>query len=587
MRQRLGFAAVLLCLFGGLAGCGVPAGEAADGASPDATGEPLPADLILTGGAVYTLDPQQPRAEAIAIGGGRILAVGEAAAVTAAYRGETLDLQGYMVLPGFHDTHSHPIGGGVQMLQCDLSEAQTLEETLATIRRCHEARPDTDAPDDDWLLGGGWNLALFADANPHKALLDEIVGDRPVFLEGADGHSSWVSSAGLTRAGITADTEDPPLGVIERDADGEPTGTLREAAQQLVERVLPPITTQQRIEGALAALQLANAFGITSIVAAAVGPEQLEVWHRLEQEGRLTARIVTSIRMTDGGAGGERALLAPESRGSGRLVRSDAAKIFLDGVLEGETAALLEPYHDPQGKGAARRGTLNVPSERLTALVTELDAMGIQVHMHAIGDRAVRQGLDAVEAAREANGPSDNRHHICHLQLVHPDDYPRFGELGVFANFQALWAFPDAYITDVNLPAVGRERVERMYPIRSIERAGGTIVGGSDWSVSSMNPLDAIETALTRQDPDGRVPGVLNSAEAVSLETMLAAYTRNAARLMHQEDLTGTIAPGKQADLVVLDANLFEIEPAAINDTRVVRTYFAGRQVYPPAVPAD
>ncbi|HEX7035661.1 MAG TPA: amidohydrolase [Pseudomonadales bacterium] len=592
MRRRVGYAAVLLGLLVGPLGCGSPTGSptgssagqeaAAAGLSPGAAAEPLPADLILTGGAVYTLDPEQPWAEAVAIGGGRILAVGDDAVVTAAYRGETLDLEGYMVLPGFHDAHSHPITSGVQMLQCDLTEAETLEDTLAAIRACDEARPDTESPDDDWLLGGGWNLSLFPDANPHKSVLDEIVGDRPVFLEGEDGHSSWASSEALARAGISADTEDPPLGVIERDANGEPTGTLREAAQGLVQRVLPPITTEQRVEGALAALELANAFGITSIVAASVGRDELEVWRRLEQDGRLTARIVASIRMTDGGAGGERDLLDPDSRGSGRLVRADAAKIFLDGVLEGETAALLEPYLDPQGKGAQRRGALNVPWERLRALVTELDAMGVQVHMHAIGDRAVRQGLDAVEAAREANGPSDNRHHICHLQLVHAADHARFAELGVAANFQALWAFPDAYITDVNLPAVGRERVERMYPIRSIERAGGIIVGGSDWSVSSMNPLDAIETAVTRRDPAGQVPGVLNPAEAVSLETMLAAYTRNAAWLMHQEDLTGTIAPGKQADLVVLDANLFEIEPAAINTTRVVRTYLAGRQVYPP-----
>jgi hypothetical protein len=206
--------------------------------------------------------------------------------------------------------------------------------------------------------------------------------------------------------------------------------------------------------------------------------------------------------------------------------------------------------------------------------------------MHAIGDRAVRQGLDAVEAARQANGPSDNRHHICHLQLVHPDDHARFAELGVLANFQALWAYPDAYITEVNLPAVGQARVDRMYPIGSIEAAGGTIVGGSDWAVSSMNPLDAIEVAVTRQDPEGQVAGALNAGEAVSLETMLAAYTSHAAYLMHQEHDTGTLAPGKQADLVVLNANLFEIDPTAINETRVVSTYFAGRKVYPPTEPA-
>jgi predicted amidohydrolase YtcJ len=537
-------------------------------------------DLILDNAAVYTLDPDRPWAEALAVADGRIVAVGSSEEIAAAYRGEVRDLAGQMVLPGFHDAHSHPIAGGMQSLQCDLAAARTVDETLAMIRACDEAKPDGPGPEDDWLLGGGWNLGLFPDANPHKRLLDAIT-DRPVYLDGADGHSGWANSAALTRAGISADTADPPLGVIERDAAGEPTGTLRESAQALMTRVLPGITDDDRRAGALAGLAQANAFGITSIVEASAGRAELDTWRALERDGELTARVVASVRMAGYGDPGDPSLLDPDSRGSGALVRADAAKIFLDGVLEGETAALLDPYLDPQGKGAGRTGMLNVPWEALRELVIDLDARGIQVHMHAIGDRAVREGLDAVAAAREANGPSDNRHHICHLQLVHPDDHARFGTLGVLANFQALWAFPDEYITDVNLPAVGEERVNRMYPIGSIERAGGVIVGGSDWSVSSMNPLDAIETAVTRQDPEGRREGVLNAAEAVSLETMLAAYTRNAAFLMHQEDEVGTIAPGKLADLVVLERNLFDIDPAAINETAVTLTLLAGRQVYP------
>ncbi len=575
--SRLVWAALVLGL---AAGCADDVAGTAEAAAADASRQA--ADVILTNAEVYTLDPARPWAEAVAIGDGRILAVGSAADIAAGYRGETLDLQGRMLLPAFHDAHSHPISGGIQTLQCDLMGLATVEEILARVEACHADIPDTESPDDDWLLGGGWNLSLFDDANPHRNLLDQVVGDRPVYLEGEDGHSGWVSSAALERAGISADTPDPPLGVIERDAAGEPTGTLRETAQELVRAVLPEITDAQREAGALAALELANSLGITSIVAASVGEEELATWHRLEREGRLTARIVASIRLAGGGsAAADSALLAPESRGSGRLVRADAAKIFLDGVLEGETAALLEPYLDPQGKGAGRTGMLNVPFEALQAMVTDLDARGIQVHMHAIGDRAVRAGLDAVAAAREANGPTDSRHHICHLQLVHPEDYPRFGALGVLANFQALWAYPDAYITDVNLPAVGPARVERMYPIGSIDAAGGTIVGGSDWSVSSMNPLDAIEVGVTRRDPEGAVAGALNRDEAVPLETMLAAYTRNAAYLMHQEQDTGTVEVGKQADLVVLERNLFEIPPETINETRVVRTFLEGRQVYP------
>lgn len=576
--------AAAVCLFGFLSGAGCSDSDAPDG-SPGAPakqpGAVQTADLILTNGAVYTLNPEEPWAEALAIGAGRILAVGSNSDITARYRGEARDLNGAMVLPGFHDAHSHPIAGGIQTLQCDLTGAATIAETLQRVTACHRDMPRTGAPDDEWLVGGGWNLGLFPDGNPHKRLLDDIVGDRPVYLEGEDGHSGWVNSAALQRAGISADTEDPPLGVIERDAAGEPSGTLRESAQDLVRAELPDITDEQREQGALKALQLANAFGITSIVAASVDAPGLATWQKLEADGRLTARIVASIRTAGYGTPASADLLDPASRGSGSLVRPHAAKLFLDGVLEGETAALLEPYLDPQGRGGGRMGMLNVPWEVLRDLVTDLDAQGIQVHMHAIGDRAVRQGLDAVQAARETNGPRDNRHHICHLQLVHPDDYARFGELGVLANFQALWAFPDAYITDINLPAVGEERVQRMYPIGAISAAGGTIVGGSDWSVSSMNPLDAIEVAVTRQDPDGQVAGALNADQAVSLEAILAAYTRNAAYLMHQEHDTGTLEPGKLADLVVLNANLFDVEPTAINETRVLATYLAGERVYP------
>jgi predicted amidohydrolase YtcJ len=558
----------LLALAGGCA-----PGEEAD--------ERLAADLLLVNAAVYTLDPQRPWAEAVAIAGERIIAVGSTADITARYRGEARDLAGGMLLPGFHDAHSHPISGGMQSLQCDLADALTVEETLAMIRDCDAAKPPGPDPGDEWLLGGGWNLGLFPDANPHKRLLDEIT-TRPVYLRGADGHSGWANSEALRRAGISADTEDPPLGVIERDADGEPSGTLREEAQALMTRVLPPVTDDDRREGALAGLAMANAFGITSVVDASVSRAELDTYRALERDGLLTARIVGSVRMAGYGGPGDSALLEPDSRGTGLLVRADAAKIFLDGVLEGETAALLAPYIDTLGRGEGRTGLLNVPWDELQGLVADLDRRGIQVHVHAIGDRAVREALDAFAAAREANGPTDNRHHICHLQLVHPDDHPRFAELGVLANFQALWAFPDEYITDINLPAVGEERVNRMYPIGSIERAGGIIVGGSDWSVSSMNPLDAIETAVTRQDPTGRLDGVLNADEAVSLETMLAAYTINGAYLMHQARETGSIEAGKLADLVVLERNLFEVDPGEISDIGVVLTLLGGRQVYPP-----
>jgi len=537
-----------------------------------------PADLVLVNAAIYTLDDADSRATAIALRDGRILATGSDAVITAAYSGPVRDLGGQMVLPGFHDAHAHPIGGGLQLRRCDLAPHESVDAIVAAVARCAAALPPGA-----WLQGGGWDLSLFPEARADKALLDAVAPDRPVFLRGADGHSAWVNSMALSAAGITADTPNPPLGIIERDAAGEPLGTLRESAQALVEAVLPPTTPAELEAAALAGLGVANAFGITSIIDASVDAPLLATWRALEANGRLTARIVASVS-TEGGLEGALALADPSSRGSAALVRADAAKIFLDGVLEGETAALLQPYLGRDGA----RGALLRPFPELEALVVGLDAAGLQIHMHAIGDAAAREGLDALEAARLAHGDRGNRHHISHLQLVHPDDYARFGALDVAANFQALWAFPDKYIRDVNLPVVGAERVARMYPLRSIEAAGGTLVFGSDWFVSSMNPLLAIETAVTRQNPlEDAEDQVLNEAERISLRAALLGFTRHGARLMHQEGLTGSLEPGKAADLVVLERDLFAVPAREIGAVPVTLTLFNGAIVYERGAPVN
>jgi predicted amidohydrolase YtcJ len=315
-------------------------------------------------------------------------------------------------------------------------------------------------------------------------------------LGGADGHSSWANSTALALAGIERETPNPPRGIIERDQSGEASGVLRESAQDIVRAVVPPLSADARREGLQRGLALANEYGITSIVEAAAGEEELVAYRSLDADGELTARVVASIEINNPNAN---ALMRAQDRGTGSRLRTDSAKIFVDGVLEGETAALLAPYRDHPGFS----GDLKMSPETLAAKVVELDKRGIQVHMHAIGDRAVRSALDAVAAAKATNGSSDNRHHIAHLQLIDPLDRPRFAQLGVIANFQALWAFPDRYITRVNLRQVGQTRVDQMYPIGSALQAGARIVGGSDWPVSSMNPLLEIETAVTRTVLDG------------------------------------------------------------------------------------
>ena len=532
-----------------------------------------PVDLLILNANVYTVDDERPWAQALAIRDGLIVAVGASDAMIRDYEGEQLDLKGQMVLPGFHDSHSHLVYGGLELMRCDLSAARDVSALLQKITACDQALSS-----DEWLIGGGWDLSLFESTNPSKSLLDNINPGRRMFIRGADGHSAWVSSAALKDAGIKAETPNPSDGVIERDALDEPRGVLRESAMLLVEKVLPAVTVEDRLKAARISVALAHSMGITSVIDAATTESDAKAFDALDAEQALNLRLVLAM-----------SLIAPffdqaplssvqvSERYSDQNVQRASAKIFIDGVLEGETAALLSPYLG----GSHGHGMLITPADSLIEQVVALDAAGVQLMFHAIGDAGVRLALDALEAAREINGVQDLRHHISHLQLVDPEDHPRFAALGVAANFQALWAFPDDYIMNINLPAVGRDRVQAMYPIGSLHRAGATIVGGSDWSVSSMNPLLAIETALTRRDPTGVKLKALNVAEAVTLVDMIKAYTINGAYLAHREDQTGRLKPGYKADLVVLGANLFDLAPSEIGEVPITMTFFEGQKVYP------
>ena len=562
-------ACVLLLAVASVIGCGSNAAPRQDTVGAVRA---EPADILLLNGRVHTMDAPRSVATAVAIRGERIVAVGDDMTLEQFHGPATrvIDLMGKLVLPGFHDAHIHPVAGGLDMNGCALESARSVEALLALVRAC------VDSSKSEWLVGNGWDLSLFAKGNPSKTLLDAISTTKPMFLMGADGHSAWANSAALARARIDGATRNPPKGIVERDTSGAPSGTLRESAVGLVAALIPEATMDERLVALRRVTAMLSSVGITSLIEASASAQTLDTYRRALAANELPMRVVVSIRYTPANKDQALALIDVSTRGIGQI-HIDAAKIFVDGVLEGETAALLDPYLDRKPR---HRGELNLSVDELKAALVALDARGVQVHMHAIGDRAVRAALDAVQAARAANGPSDARHHIAHLQLVHPDDYPRFAALNVTANFQALWAFPDGYIVNINGPAVGKARVDRMYPIASLKRAGARIVGGSDWNVSSMNPLDAIQVALTRSDPEHVRPGVLNANERVDLDTMLTAYTVNAAWLMHQEKVTGTIEVGKYADLAVLDKDLFSIAPEEINHAKVVTTIFNGRVVY-------
>jgi len=322
---------------------------------------------------------------------------------------------------------------------------------------------------------------------------------------------------------------------------------------------------------------MAARFGITSIIEANAGRSVMDAYAALDGSGELGLRVLASLSADPNKGTAEVERLAGLRKAyEGAHLKATAAKIFVDGVVESHTAALLEPYLDRGGD----RGTPLIEPATLDALAVALDAAGFQIHVHAIGDRAVRMTLDAFEAAARANGPTDLRHHIAHLEMIDPADIPRFKALGVTANFQALWAYPDSYITDLTAPILGPERSGRLYPIGSVARTGAVIVGGSDWSVSSANPLDAIQVAVTRRAPDKPDGPAWLPRELVDLPAMLAAYTKNGAWLSHEENLRGTIAVGKLADLVVLDRNLFEIPASDIHSTKVLLTIFDGREIY-------
>lgn len=542
---------------------------------------PQYADVVYSNGRIYTMDAARSWAEAVAIRGDRIVYVGAngGADELTGPATRTVDLGGRFVLPAFQDSHIHPIGGGIEALACDLNNLGSLEAYRERIAECAERNPDAS-----WVTGGGWLMSVFGPgAMPSKRILDEIVPERPVFLSSSDGHTGWANSRALAIAGIGPDTPDPRDGRIDRDPEtGEAIGSLQEGAMYLVRRHVPSPTEEQRIDGLRYAVEMLHRYGITAIQDANVDEDDLRTYHALADRGELGLRVKGSLWWDREGDTSQIAeferLRNDYTRG---LVRADTVKIMQDGVMENFTAAMLEPYLQQGGT----RGIPMVEPEALKTAVTELDARDFQVHFHAIGDAAIRQTLDAVEAAREANGPRGNRHHISHLELIDPADIPRFRELDVIANFQPLWAFADEYITDLTLPYIGPERARWLYPIRSVHASGGKVAFGSDWSVSTANPMDQIEVAVTRQNPDDANDAPFIPEERFALPEALAAFTINAAWVNDLEKDTGSIETGKLADLVVLDRNLFAIPPTEISEAQVVLTLFGGQPVH--GNPAD
>lgn len=538
------------------------------------------ADSVLINGAVYTVDADRSWAEAAAITDGRIVFVGSSDDAQDRIGPETdvTDLTGQMLLPGFHDSHAHVLIGVYTRENCDLLRVPTLDEVKAVLAECINLQ---GFGEDRWVLGGGWGEWLFEKMSPDKLLLDQLFPDRPVYLESSYGHSAWVNSRALEIAGIHHETVAGDDGVIVRDSEtGEATGTLHDSAMMLVENHLPEMTPEFGIESVRAAIDMLHQNGVTAVIEPGLDERYFEPVLTLADAGELDVRVLASISPIAWHAGtfDDAIYQFVENRAKWRRpnLDVDSVKIYMDGVIEAGTSPLLEPYlHEEYGSGP-----FFYTQEKVNEYFSRLDALGLQIHVHAIGDAAVRRALDGFEVMRERNGMSDNRHHMTHLQLIHPDDRPRFGELNIGATFQALWAYPDHNVQILDLPLLGKERAWQMYPIRSVHEAGGRINGASDYFVNPVDPLVSIEVAVTRQDPYLDSGDVLNEDERVDLATMIDAYTINGAYTMSLEDEQGSIEVGKRADLVVLDRNLFEITPYEISDVNVTMTIFDGRTVY-------
>jgi predicted amidohydrolase YtcJ len=536
--------------------------------------------MVILNGRVW---PGPTSGSGVAIAGDRIVAVGkddEILALAGPGAGR-LDAAGGLIMPSFNDAHVHFLNGARNLANLDLSEETTVDAVLRRVVEFSRTHPERD-----WLLGRGWFYAVFPGGMPHRNHLDRVVSDRPVAFEAYDSHTTWVNSAALARLGITDSTPSPPRGEIQRDAAGQATGILKEAAMELVDRALPPPTVVQDLGGLEQAIRLAHRHGLTSVQEAGAGLEQFAIYEALRASGRPLVRIRLGQQMEPGLpiAEWERRLIEYEGLAlphrEDPWISAGIVKAFADGVIESGTAAMLAPY---EGMTRAQDGAFGRPPwepGELEEAVRVADGRGWQIQIHAIGDGAVRRALDAYERAAAVNGPRDRRHRIEHIETVDAADIPRFGTLGVVASMQPYHADPEPAQLDLYTSKIGPNRASRGWPWNSIRRAGGRLAFGSDWPIVSFDPLLGLNSAVNRATKDGRPPGGWLPGERLPLAEALAGYTSGAAWAAHEDGVKGALQPGMLADVIVLDRDLFNIPASDIVDGSVRATILDGRVVY-------
>ncbi len=534
-----------------------------------------PVTHVLSNGRIWTGNPKQPWAEAVALRGNTIAAVGTSKQIAAMATAETkrTDLGRKLMIPGFNDAHIHFLSGSLLLTQVDLNGAESLEEMQGRIAKYAKENPKLP-----WITGFGWQYSYFpGKRNPTRQDLDAVVADRPVFMDAYDGHTGWVNSKALEVAGVGKATKFTGFGEVVRDASGEPTGMLKEGAQGLVTDKIPKPTREEELAALRAGLKLALSLGITSIQNAHGSERELGLYKELLDRGELPLRVKVAYsvgpRTTQADIEKIRALA---EKHKGPWLAMGAIKMMMDGVIEAHTAAMLEPYSD----GANTSGSPAYTAEQANNIVAWADKAGLQVYIHAIGDRAIRMALDAYEHARKVNGVHDARFRIEHIETVQAADMPRFAQLGVMASMAPIHADPASI--DVWETAAGPDRSSRGFAWRALEKAGATLLSHSDWPACvSVNPIQGLHRSVNRTTHTGFPKGGWQAQHKVSMQTAVTAYTTTGAYASFEEKIKGQIAPGMLADLVVLDADLFKIKPEDVHKSKVVMTIVDGKVVYP------